>query len=139
MENKPIKSVKRRNTLQKQIILDTLKSLHSHVSAGTVYQKVHETHPEIGRATVYRVLSDMADDGMLLRFNIDGGNDCYDITTSPHHHIKCHRCGRVDDVMINVKAPMEAIKAIDSSGFVVEDLRIEFIGLCNNCSQYANK
>ena len=58
---------KRRNTAQKQIILDTLIRLGSHVSAGTIYRELQRTHPHIGRATVFRVLSDMAGDGSLLR------------------------------------------------------------------------
>ena len=60
-----IDSRKRRNTAQKQIILDTLKKLGSHVSATAVYQQLQLTHPNIGRATVFRVLSDMAADGIL--------------------------------------------------------------------------
>lgn len=124
--------IKRRNTSQKQIILQTLCKLHSHVSAGAIYRELQKTYPEIGRATVYRVLSDMADDGLLLKFRIDGGEECYDITTEPHHHIKCRVCGHVDDIILGT-IPAEAIPTTNTSGFTVEKLHIEFIGLCKNC------
>ncbi len=123
---------KRRNTAQKQIILDTLIEMGSHVSAGAIYRKLQETHPEIGRATVFRVLSDMAEDGLLLRVTVAGSDDRYDITTGPHCHVHCRVCGQVDDIVFDCE-PHLIPQIKSASGFQVESEHIEFSGICRKC------
>ena len=125
-------AVKRRNTAQKQVIRDTLAALGSHVSAGEIYQKLGETHPTIGRATVFRVLSDMADDGTLLRIRIPGTDDRFDTTAYPHHHILCRCCGAVNDVWYSEEPDLTA-HIRDTSGFVIENAAILFTGVCESC------
>ena len=125
---------RRRNTAQKQIILDTLIKLGSHVSAGAIYRELQTTNPDIGRATVFRVLSDMADDGQLLRVTVAGSDDRYDITTKPHCHVHCRVCGKVDDIWFDCEPALIAhIKS--ASGFKVEDEHIEFAGICRECQK----
>ena len=123
---------RRRNTAQKQIILDTLIKLGSHVSASTIYRELQTTNPEIGRATVFRVLSDMAEDGNLMRVTVAGSDDRFDITTRPHCHVHCRVCGKVDDIWFDCEP--ELIPLIKSaSGFTVENEHIEFAGICREC------
>ena len=125
-------SVSRRNTEQKKRILETLIALGSHVSAGAVYRELQKTHPTIGRATVYRVLADMAADGVLLRIRVPGEEDRYDITVRPHDHVVCRRCGKVADVWLDEPFdPAEHIAV--SSGFTVEKGSLTFMGLCADC------
>ncbi len=128
MENKV---TSRRNTAQKKLILDTLISLGSHKSATAVYRELQISHPEIGRATVFRVLRSMADDGALLRIPISDGEDRFDVTSYPHSHAVCRICGAVDDIMLDDLKIGEHIT--DTSGFTVEGERIEFVGLCKSC------
>ncbi len=123
---------KRRHTAQKQIILETLIEMGSHVSAGAIYRKLQETHPEIGRATVFRVLSDMADDGLLLRVTVAGSDDRYDVTTGPHCHVHCRLCGKVDDIAFDCE-PHLIPQIKRASGFRVESEHIEFSGICREC------
>ena len=125
---------KRRNTPQKQLILETLVNMGSHVSAGAIYKQLQETHPEIGRATVFRVLSEMTSDGILYRVQSTAGEDRFDITNDQHHHITCRLCGKVDDVWFDHEPHLtEQIR--NASGFSVESEHIEFHGLCRECRQ----
>ena len=128
------RTIIRRNTVKKQLIIDTLTALGSHKTAREVYLGLQKTHPEIGRATVYRVLSAMADDGFLKKIDMAGGDSRYDITVAPHDHIICRVCGRVDDVWLDGG---EKIKdhIVDASGYTVESERIEFVGLCRECGK----
>ena len=125
---------KRRTTAQKQIILDTLKKLGSHVSATAIYSELQNTHPHIGRATVFRVLSDMAADGILLRVTVAGSDDRFDITVCPHCHVHCRLCGKVDDIMLDCDPDLRA-HIRNSSGFRVEKEHIEFGGICRECQK----
>ena len=128
------KVVKRRNTVQKKLIVDALKRLNGHASAGMILRELQITNPEIGRATVFRVLSSMADDGELQRLKFTDNDDRFDITVFPHNHIVCRKCGRVDDVWFD-EEPGIAEHIRDSAGFLIEDITIELKGLCRTCRE----
>ena len=128
------KTTHRRNTAQKQVILDTLVSLGSHKSATAVFRELQNTHPEIGRATVFRVLRSMADDGILLRIPVSDGEDRFDVTHSPHNHAVCRLCGAVDDVWLDDGMNIDE-HITSTSGFTIESERIEFVGLCKTCGE----
>ena len=118
----------KRNTLQKEIILSTLCGLNSHPTAPMLYELVHRTHPTISRSTVYRVLGQMAEEGMVLRLGIAGTDDRYDGDTKPHSHIRCRMCGKVDDLPAVEVAPLSS-----SEGYLVENCAVEYSGLCPKC------
>ena len=125
---------KKRNTQQKQMILETLKEMGSHVSAGAIFKELQTKHQGIGRATVFRVLSDMANEGSLLRVQTVEGEDRYDITNFDHCHVICRKCGKVDDVWFTT--PPDVLERISStSDFKVERSHLEFIGLCKKCAE----
>ena len=117
-----------RNTLQKDIILSTLCSLKSHPTAPMLYEEIHQSHPTISRSTVYRVLGQMADEGIVLRLGIAGSDARYDGDTSPHSHIRCRTCGRVDDL------PAVTVSELsDTAGYLVESCTVEYAGVCPCC------
>lgn len=131
-DNQTSKKGCRRNTVQKQIILETLKAMGSHVSAGAIYRELQASHPDIGRATVFRVLSDMASDGILLKVKTIGGEDRFDITAQPHRHILCRLCGKTCDVRFTEEPALIPL-VTDACGFTIEASHVEFIGLCPEC------
>ncbi len=138
MTSEQPKNVKRRNTVQKKQVLDTLKKLNCHASAGMVFRELQTTNPEIGRATVFRVLSAMADDGELQRLKFTDDDDRFDVTLFPHSHIVCRRCGRVDDVWFDSDLEL-ASHVRDAAGFRVEEITVEFRGLCKTCQTTTDK
>ena len=117
-----------RNTLQKEIVLSTLRALHSHPTASMLYEEIHRTHPTISRSTVYRLLGQMAEDGTILRLGLAGTDDRYDGDTSEHSHIRCRICGRVDDL------PAVTVSALsETAGYAVEVCAVEYAGVCPHC------
>ncbi len=126
---------KRRNTKQKKLIYETLVRMGSHVSAGEIYAEIVKKHPKFSRATVFRVLSDMAEDGMIQKLNMIGAECKFDTTTERHCHIVCRKCGRVSDVTLEPSASL-AERLTFASGYKVEDEYVEFSGLCPDCRQY---
>ena len=58
-----------RQTRQKSIIYDALKTL-DHPTATEVYGYVHERHPSVSRATVFRVLGGFAQTGRALELRL---------------------------------------------------------------------
>ena len=121
-----------RNTIQKQIILDTVRSMRDHPNADVIFAKISAEHPNISKATVYRNLNLMADQGMIRRVKLSEGPDRYDFNTPKHYHMRCRACGRIFD------APMATLDHLeetlgDTHGFEAQDHIIEFIGICPDC------
>lgn len=113
--------------------------MHNHPSAGMVYEKVRESYPGISKATVYRLLSEAADEGKILRLKLSDSSDRYDITLKKHYHIICKRCGAVADVEVDFDDELFAKQAIGCEGFAVEDCRLEFFGICRACAEEEKK
>ena len=125
---------KKRNTLQKQIVYETFESMHNHPSAGMVYDAVSAKYPGISKATVYRLLSEAADEGKILRLKLSGSvDDRYDITIKKHYHIVCRDCGAVADVELEFDDGDLSGRATGMEGFSVEACHLEFSGLCSDC------
>ena len=119
----------KRNTLQKEIIQQTISELTGcHPSASQVYEAVHAKHPTISRSTVYRVLGQMAEEGEVLRVHLSGDDDRFDGNTCRHCHVRCDKCGAVADLPWTPVAPPK-----ETSGFKLMDYIVEYAGLCPAC------
>ena len=119
-----------RNTMQKEIILHTLRDMGGHPSAAAVYDRVHQRHPTISRSTVYRVLARMAGEGRILRLELGGSDSRYDGEISPHSHVRCRLCGMVEDI-----PPVQVDMPSDVRGFLLEGCAVIYRGLCPACRE----
>ncbi len=86
-------------------VLDLLKSLEDgHISAEDLYKLMLEHDEEIGLATIYRVLNQFDDAGIVTRHHFEGGKSVFELANKKHHdHLVCMDCGQVieftDDVI----------------------------------------
>ena len=124
-----------RNTIQQDIICSIVKNMRTHPSPDEVYKEVHEQHPTISRATVYRVLNKLADKGEILKVKMPGTADRFDFNTEEHIHIYCTECGRVYDADIkNVKEMLNNLDSqIDLKEFQLIGINISLEGICPSC------
>lgn len=123
----------KRNTLQKGIVFDVFREMHNHPSAGMVYEAVHAKYPEISKATVYRLLAEAAEEGELLRLRLAGSDDRYDVTLCRHYHIVCKNCGAVADVSTRLDEARLLKNTTGYENFTVDDVHMEFSGICKKC------
>ena len=77
---------------------------NQHVSAEDLYQKLLEQGDEVGVATVYRVLNQFDDAGIVTRHHFEGGKSVFELANQHHHdHLVCLECGKViefsDDII----------------------------------------
>ncbi len=121
-----------RNTVQKEQVYFAVMQLLNHPTADEVYEKVKSGFPTISRATVYRILNQMSDNGDLVRINIPGGANRYDGKTQPHCHARCVKCGRVFDVWKGVDAAVD-LSGVELDGFRIIGCNIIFDALCDEC------
>lgn len=123
-----------RNTVQRSIIEGELRRPANHPTADEVFEAVHAEHPTISRATVYRTLNRLAEDGSIGRVRINNGADRFDHQTFAHYHVRCTVCGRVDDVLIpELRGAEEA--AASASGYRICGHTLQFDGVCPACQQ----
>ncbi len=122
-----------RNTVQRSIVLEELCNLANHPTADEVYESVHVKHPTISRATVFRNLVKLSDEGVISRVRINNGADHFDHQTFAHYHVRCVRCGKVDDVIIGGIDSHVLDAAAESSGYQILGSSLQFDGVCPAC------
>ena len=127
-----------RNTIQRALVLEAVRSLHDHPTSADVYEAVRRTYPNISRATVYRNLGVLANRGDVLRVEVPNGADRYDFFNEPHYHAKCRVCGSIMDVDMPYESDI-ASKVADAHGFAIEGHEIIFDGVCPACQNAGNR
>ncbi|MDO6568055.1 ferric iron uptake transcriptional regulator [Alteromonas sp. 1_MG-2023] len=114
-QNKELKKAGLKVTLPRLKILQILQEPENqHISAEDVYKILIEQDEEIGLATVYRVLNQFDDAGILNRHHFEGGKSVFEISHKEHHdHLVCLKCGKViefEDDIIEQRQDMIAKK-----------------------------
>ena len=122
----------RRMTKQRQIIVEELKKVTSHPTADQLYEMVRNRLPKISLSTVYRNLETLSAEGVILKMDSAGTQKRFDGTVANHYHIRCSRCGRVDDVHMEPIKEVEEIARRRSNYQSVSHI-IEFAGICPDC------
>ena len=99
VENSELRKAGLKVTLPRVKILQMLDSSVSgqrHMSAEDVYKALMEAGEDVGLATVYRVLNQFDDAGIVTRHNFEGGKSVFELTQQHHHdHLICLDCGKV--------------------------------------------
>jgi Fur family ferric uptake transcriptional regulator len=120
-----------RMTIQKTKILEHLKAVKTHPAAEQVYLSVREEIPSISLATVYRNLNRMAEEGIILKLEVNG-EFRFDGDTCGHQHCVCTSCGKIIDVF-QKEINAYALKRMRSRYFTPDCVNIMFTGLCRSC------
>ena len=128
-----VRADKLRMTRQRRVILEELRKHNNHPTADALYERVRKRLPRISLGTVYRNLEILSALGEVQTLEMSGSQKRYDGNPCKHYHIRCMHCGRVDDAPI---APMNQIEdeLYGSTVYTIIGHRLEFIGLCPECS-----
>ena len=74
------------------------KASQRHMSAEDVYRELLTERQDVGLATVYRVLTQFEQAGLLKRSNFESGKSVFELDEGQHHdHLVCLQCGRVEE------------------------------------------
>jgi len=121
-----------RNTVQRQIIFEAVKKLHTHPTVEEVYAQIHKNHPTISKATVYRNLRLLAERGAIGQVSLPDDVDRFDERTDQHYHFRCKICGELFDVDVEYLAGInETVR--QKYGFQVDEHDVVFRGTCKKC------
>jgi len=94
-----LKTIGLKATVPRLRILELFeKSSVRHLSAEDVYRLLMKDGLDIGLATVYRVLTQFEQAGLLQRHHFESGKAVFELNDSSHHdHLVCLTCGRVEE------------------------------------------
>ena len=124
-----------RNTLQREIVHQTILSMQGHITADMVYERIHAAHPSISRATVYRNLRMLEAEGRILRIEVPGSADCFEARVREHYHIRCARCGKLFDAKLPYMPKLVEMEQAADSAFEICACNLLFVGYCPDCRE----
>ncbi len=108
-------------------------------TADDIYLYFMREKGKIGKATIYRCLDRMVENGEVKRFLSDGGDGAMYQLIDPangcdrHFHLKCTSCGRVIHLDCGFMAAFEK-HIVGHHGFRVDNTRTIIYGLCETCA-----
>lgn len=121
-------------TPQRLAVYDMLSHTTEHPTAEMIYQKVKEQYPTMSFATVYKSVEIFSKLGVIQVLNTGEDSFRYDTKTSEHPHIKCTKCGRVNDVShLDARAVESLVE--NETGFKVNGHQFYFYGICPDCQK----
>ena len=126
------KSLKRRSTPQRRVVLEELQKLTSHPTAVELYEIVRRRLPNISLGTVYRNLELLAKTGVIQKLEFGGSEARFDGNASDHHHIQCMECGRVDDLH-GLPDTLPISVSEEAGDYKILGHRLVFYGICGRC------
>ncbi len=127
------KETKYRFSKQRQLILDELIKTKGHPTADDLFQLVRKQLPRLSLGTVYRNLDALLQQDLISKIQIDGHPSRFEYKGNEHIHIRCIRCGKIEDLPFEPIFSMKDVKL--KSEFKVIGYNQEFIGICPNCSK----
>ena len=128
-----------RSTLQKQAILDVLRSSQKMVTAEEVYGRVREKYPNVSLGTVYRNLQHYSQQGLVRRTLLTDGKARFELAGNiHHHHLICLTCGETAEVPWCPVGP-EVTAFMTESDFLPVSHQFEVYGYCRQCRSKREK
>jgi Fur family ferric uptake transcriptional regulator len=125
----------KRNTWQREAVRTALAESEQFVSAQTLHAALRDGGSPIGLATVYRALTDLADEGEADSLQQEG-EALYRACTpgKHHHHLICRTCGMTVEIAAD---PVEewARQVAAEHGFTRAEHVVDVFGLCRSCSR----
>ncbi|MDR2220305.1 MAG: ferric iron uptake transcriptional regulator [Methylobacillus sp.] len=109
-------------TLPRLKILSLFESSEErHLTAEDIYKILLASGEDVGLATVYRVLTQFEQAGLLLRHHFEGGKSIFELKSEGHHdHIVCVQCGRVEE-FCDEEIEKRQRKVASERGFKIHD------------------
>lgn len=106
-----------------------------HLTAEDVYRFLLDEKIDVGLATVYRVLMQFAEAGILARRQFESGAAVFELNEGHHHdHLICTECGKVEEFFDDsIERRQEDIAK--QRGFALHEHALSLYGVCADCKK----
>lgn len=137
-----LKNIGLKATLPRLKILDLFENSNKrHMTAEEVYSLLKEDGQDIGLATVYRVLTQFEQAGLLIRHHFDSDRAVFELNQGEHHdHLVCLQCGRVEE-FYDEDIENRQKEVAESRGFSIHEHSLQIYANCmkNPCPHRTRK
>ena len=131
-----LKSIGLKATLPRLKILDLFEQSNKrHMTAEEVYRLLSDEDLDIGLATVYRVLTQFEQAGLLIRHHFDSDKAVFELNEGDHHdHLVCLQCGKVEE-FLDSEIEKRQHRIAKERGFAIHDHSLQIYADCikENC------
>lgn len=132
-------SINMRETAPRRAIAALIADRQGHFTAAELLADAKRQNVKIGRATVFRTLDRLAEQGALERLDLPTGEHAY-VACAPkehHHHVVCRVCGA------SVEVPDSGLQSVVlnigvQSRYRIDSHRLELYGTCPDCQRRAS-
>jgi len=126
-----LKSSGLKATLPRIKILEVFQtSSQRHMTAEDVFKALLTEGADIGLATVYRVLMQFEQAGLLTRSHFESGKSVFELNEGQHHdHLVCLTCGRVEE-FYDPEIEKRQRAVAHSRGFELHDHALSLYAAC---------
>ncbi len=131
-----LKNIGLKATLPRLKILNLFEqSDKRHMTAEEVYRLLSDEGLEVGLATVYRVLTQFEQAGLLMRHHFDSDKAVFELNQGDHHdHLVCLQCGKVEE-FLDSEIEKRQHRIAKERGFSIHDHSLQIYANCirENC------
>lgn len=103
------------------------------MSAEDVFKALLEAGDEVGLATVYRVLTQFEQAGIVERHHFESGHSVFELDEGEHHdHLVCLKCGKIEEFTDDIIEDRQH-KIANKANFELKDHSLYLYGVCGEC------
>jgi len=121
-------------SIQRIKILEFLQKTKNHPTADMIHKIVSRQIPTLSRTTVYNTLKLFQKMKIVKSLSIKGNETRYDFQLIPHAHFRCHQCGKIYDLEIE----LNNIFSKNEEGHKILEVEVNMNGFCRNCLKKEN-
>jgi len=127
-----LKDAELKVTPQRLFILKSLEKMgeEAHPDAEDIYKSIQEYEHNISRATVYRNLKTLINNGIINELYFQDGKSRYELNQEHHHHFVCISCGKSEKISSLPLLPI--LDELASTREVISH-HFEVFGYCEHC------
>lgn len=129
-----LKKNSRSLTRQRRLIIDEILRSGAHFDTELLADKIRAGNPSVGRATVYRTVKLLNEEGLIKKRMLGETHSHYEIVERDHGHFICTSCGKI----IEIGSPTLdnfLNTASKRHGFTIQRHSLELFGICGECEK----
>jgi Fur family ferric uptake transcriptional regulator len=125
-----------RTTEQRKLIIDEFFEAHDHLTIEALLERVRQSDPKVGYATVYRTMKMLAEGGIAHERKFGDGFTRYELADEDahHDHLICKECGAIQEFEEPLIEELQD-RVATRYGFEVTHHKHELYGICSDCQK----
>ena len=104
---------------------------HIHMSVEELFAEIKKKFPAVSLATIYKNINAMMDKGFISEVQIPNQKSKYELVKSSHSHVVCQKCGKVEDITLDLDHI--AHKAANLTHYQIKEEALVLSGICPAC------